>query len=48
MQVKTDIMKDCISPKFLKDVRMDVPNARADVLRVRKEQCRNAWPMYFL
>eukprot|EP00983_Pelagomonas_calceolata_P045452 1139743-Pelagomonas_calceolata.AAC.10 len=26
-------MKDCISPKFLKDVRMDVPDAKSDVLR---------------
>jgi hypothetical protein len=34
LQVTTDVMRDCISPKFLKDVRMDVPNAEGDVLRV--------------
>uniref|UniRef100_A0A7S3QQ39 C2 domain-containing protein n=1 Tax=Dunaliella tertiolecta TaxID=3047 RepID=A0A7S3QQ39_DUNTE len=38
-EVKTDVMKDCISPKFLKDVRMDVPDAKSDVLRIELLQC---------
>ena len=35
-QVKTEIASNTESPKFLKDVRMNVPNPETDVLRVRK------------
>ncbi len=34
-QVRTDVVRNSISPKFLKDVRMNVPSPESDVLRVR-------------
>lgn len=35
LQVRTDVVRNSVCPKFLKDVRMNVPSPETDVLRVR-------------
>lgn len=35
LQVKTDVARNSVAPKFLKDVRMGVVRPETDVLRVR-------------
>lgn len=36
LQVKTDVVKGSLAPKFLKDCRLAVPTPESDYLRVRR------------